>query len=273
VISGISNISYTESESSMNYNSLQVTGRQRVTHGLEVLTNYTYSKGLTNNLGYYGGSHTSSQSAYWQDAYNGRGDYGPAFFDAKSIFSFAGYYELPFGRGRLYGSNMNRVLDEAVGGWKLGAIANLHSGFPFTVSSPGNYSVNQRANRGNHYRTLIVKGRSVDHWFGTDPSATACGVDQDNGTCAYGQESTTGFGTAAVGSERSPGYKGVDANLSKSFAIREGTNLQFRANFYNVLNTTSLGSPQNDISSSSFGQISDTVSTERQIELALKLTF
>ena len=272
-ISQISNISYTESESGMNYNALQITGRHRANHGLEILTNYTYSKGLTNNLGYYGGSHTASQSAYWQDAYNGRGDYGPAFFDAKSIFSFAGYYELPVGRGRQFGSHMNRVVDEAVGGWKLGAIANLHSGFPFTVSSPGNYSVNQRANRGNHYRMLIVKGRSVDNWFGTDRSATACGVDQDNGVCAYGQESTTGFGTAAVGSERSPGYKGVDANLSKSFAIREGSDLQFRANFYNVLNTTSLGAPQNDISSANFGQITDTVSTERQIELALKLTF
>ena len=273
IISQISNISYTESEAVMNYNALQVTGRHRSANGLEILTNYTFSKGLSNNLGYYGGSHTASQSAYWQDAYNGGGDYGPAFFDATHIFSFAGYYELPIGRGRMYGSNMNRVLDEAVGGWKIGAIANLHSGFPFTVSSPGNYAVNQRANRANHYRKLIVKNRSVENWFGNDPSVIGCGVDVDNGVCAYGQESTTGFGTASVGSERSPGYHNVDANLSKSFAIREGTNLQFRANFYNVLNTTSLGAPQNSVSASNFGEITDTVSTERQIELALKLTF
>jgi hypothetical protein len=272
-ISQISQVSYTESHSMMNYNSLQVTGRQRATRGLEILTNYTYSKGLTNNLGYYGASHTASQSAYWQDSYNGSADYGPAFFDATHIFSFAGYYELPFGRGRQYGSNMNRALDEAVGGWKFGTIASLHSGFPFTVTSPGNYAVNQRANRANHYRKLVVKNRSVSRWFGSDPSATACGVDQDNGTCAYGQESTTGFGTASVGSERSPGYKNVDANLSKSFVLKEGTNLEFRANVYNVLNTTSLGAPQNSIAASNFGEITDTVSTERQIELALKLTF
>ena len=55
----------------MNYNSLQITGRRRFNHGFEFLTNYTWSKGLTNNLGYYGGT-GSSQSAYWQDAYNGR---------------------------------------------------------------------------------------------------------------------------------------------------------------------------------------------------------
>ena len=270
-ISQISQISYTESKSMMNYNALQVTGRRRFNRGFEFLTNYTWSKGLTNNLGYYGGT-GSSQSAYWQDAYNGAGDYGPAFFDATNIFTFAGYYDLPFGRGRLVGSNMNRFADAIVGGWKVGAIASLHSGFPFTVSSPGNYSVNQRANRGNHYRNLVVQNRSVDHWFGTGPSATACGI-VDNGVCAYGQESATGFGTASVGSERSPGYKNLDANLSKSFSFYRETNLQFRANFYNVLNTVSLAAPQNDISSGTFGQITGTLSTERQIELALKLSF
>jgi hypothetical protein len=271
-VSQISQISYTESRSMMNYNSLQVTGRRRFNHGFEFLTNYTWSKGLTNNLGYYGGT-GSSQSAYWQDSYNGSGDYGPAFFDAKNIFTFAGYYDLPFGRGRLVGAGMNRVLDTIVGGWKIGAIANLHSGFPFTVSSPGNYKVNQRADRANHYRKLVVQNRSVDHWFGTGPTVTGCGVDTDNGICAYGQEGTTGFGTASVGSERSPGFKNVDANLSKAFTLSGEKNLQFRANFYNVLNTVSLAAPQNSVSAANFGQITNTLSTERQIELALKVTF
>jgi hypothetical protein len=271
-ISQISQISYTESRSMMNYNSLQITGRRRFNHGFEFLTNYTWSKGLTNNLGYYGGT-GSSQSAYWQDAYNGRGDYGPAFFDATHIFTFAGYYDFPFGRGRQFGGNMNRFVDTIAGGWKLGAVANLHSGFPFTVSSPGNYAVNQRANRGNHYRKLVVQNRSVDHWFGTGPSATQCGVDQDNGICAYGQESSNRFGTASVGSERSPGFKNVDANLSKAFALYHESKLEFRANFYNVLNTVSLAAPANDISAQNFGQITGTLSTERQIELGLKLSF
>ncbi len=271
-LSLVSQVSETESRSSMNYNSLQVSARRRATHGFEFLTNYTYSKGLTNNLGYYGGSGTASQSAYWQDAYNGAGDYGPAFFDTTHIFTFGGYYDLPFGRGRLYGKNMNRFLDAGVGGWKIGAIANLHSGFPVTISSPGNYNVNQRANRGNRYRPLIIHNRSVNHWFGTDPSATLCGLT-DNGICAYGQESVNGFGTARVGSERAPAYQNLDANLSKAFPIREATNLEFRANFYNVLNHASLSPPDNNSSSSTFGLINGTVSTERQIELALKLNF
>jgi hypothetical protein len=274
-LAAVQQVSLTESKSNMNYNALQVTGRRRLAQGLEFLTNYTWSKSLTNNLGYYGagGGAAASQSAYWQNSYDGGGDYGPAFFDATHIFSFSGYYDLPFGRGRLFGSGVNRLVDEAIGGWKVGAIASLHSGFPMTISSPEHYSVNQRADRANHYRILRVRGRSTAHWFGTDSSANPCGSDVDNGTCAYGQESTTGFGTARVGSERAPHYANFDMAASKAFAITEGSSLEFRADAFNVLNTTSLAPPVNDVSQPNFGQITNTVSTERQIQLALKLVF
>ena len=271
----VTQVSLTESNSMMNYNALQVTGRRRLNRGLEFLTNYTWSKSLTNNLGYYGagGGAAASQGAYWQDSYNGPGDYGPAFFDTKHIFSFSGYYDLPFGRGKQFGSNINRFADLALGGWKVGAIASLHSGMPVTVSSNSYWLVNQRGDRGNHYRPLKVVGRGVDHWFGTDPSATPCASDVNNGVCAYGEESSTGFGTAKVGSERAPSYQNLDAALSKAFTITGEKQLAFRADFFNVLNTTSLAPPSNSTSSSNFGQITSTVSTERQIQLALKLNF
>jgi len=274
-LSLVTQVSLTESNSMMNYNALQITGRRRLSRGLEFLTNYTWSKSLTNNLGYYGagGGAAASQGAYWQDSYNGGGDYGPAFFDTKQIFSFSGYYDLPFGRGKQFGSNINRFADLALGGWKVGAIASLHSGMPVTVSSASYWLVNQRGDRGNHYRPLKVVGRSVDHWFGTDPSATPCASDANNGVCAYGEESSTGFGTAKVGSERAPSYQNLDAALSKAFTITGEKQLAFRADFFNVLNTTSLAPPSNSTSSSNFGQITSTVSVERQIQLALKLTF
>lgn len=274
-LSAVSNVSLTESRAMMNYNALQITGRRRLTHGLEFLSNYTYSKSLSNNLGYYGagGGASSSQSAYWQDSYNGGSDYGPAFFDTTHIFSFSGYYDLPFGRGRQFGGNMNRFVDLVAGGWKIGTIASLHTGMPITMMSTEFYPVNQRTDRANHYRKLIVHNRSVDHWLGTDPSAVPCSSNVDNGVCAYGEESSTGLGTASVGSERAPGYHNLDATLSKAFAITEGSHLDFRADFFNVFNTTSLAPPANNVSSSSFGQITSTVSTERQIQLALKLVF
>jgi hypothetical protein len=273
-LSQIQLVSLTESEAMMNYNSLQVTGRRRLTRGLEFLTNYTWSKSLTNNLGYYGagGGAGASQSAYWQDSYNGGADYGPAFFDTTHIFSFSGYYDIPLGRGKQFGGDMNRFADLAIGGWKVGAIASLHTGMPVTMFSNQNYSVNQRTDRANQYRKLVIRNRSVDHWFGTDPSVAGCASNHDNGICAYGEESSTGLGTARVGSERAPGYHNLDAALSKAFNITESKHLDFRADFFNVLNTTSLAPPTNNISGG-IGLINGTVSTERQIQLALKLVF
>jgi carboxypeptidase family protein len=266
-------VSYTESEAVSNYNALQVTARKRASNGLELLANYTYSKSLSNNLGYYGAGGVSSQSAYWQNAYNGGQDYGPAFFDATHIFSVSGYYDLPFGRGKQFGSGINRVEDLAVGGWKLGFVSSLHSGFPVTITSTQEYFVNQRTTRANQYRRLKIVNQSTNHWFGTDPSEVYCASDTDNGTCAYGQESHTSFGTASVGSERAPSFKNFDMAASKSFGITEGSKLEFRADFFNVLNTASLGPPTQAADSTQFGLINSVNSTERQIQIALKYTF
>ena len=283
-LSQISSISYTESEAMMNYNSLQITARRRASHGLEFLANWTYSKGLSNNLGYYGasGGAGDSQSAYWQDAYNGSADYGPTYFDAKHNISVSGIYELPFGRGRQFGSNMNRIEDEVVGGWKVSTILSVHTGFPITVTSNAFYStkVNSNAARGNHLRPLKIVGRTETNWFGTDPSALPClnptpttptvGLD----TCAYSEQTPTSFGTASVGSERDPGYQQVDLAFSKDFSVTSGTHVEFRSDFLNAFNMVSLAPPSNNASSGNgFGQISNTVNEPRNIQLALKFVF
>ncbi|MBB5342960.1 TonB-dependent receptor [Tunturibacter empetritectus] len=277
-LSQITNISFTESEAVMNYNSLQVTGRRRLNHGLEFLANWTYSKGLSNNLGYYGasGGAGDSQSAYWQDAYSGRADYGPEFFDARHNISVSGYYELPFGRGRQFASGINRFADEAIGGWKFSTVMSFHTGFPITVNSNALYStsVNARAARANHLRPMKVVGRTSHNWFGTDPSAQTCANDTDNGVCAYSAQSAFSFGSAAVGSERAPSYQQVDLSLSKDFAITEGSHLEFRSDFLNAFNMVSLSPPSNNATpGNSFGQITTAVNEPRNIQLALKFVF
>lgn len=276
-LSQIANISYTESEAVMNYNSLQVTARRRENHGLEFLADWTYSKGLSNNLGYYGasGGAGDSQSAYWQDAYNGGGDYGPEFFDARHNVSISGVYQLPFGRGQQFGSGMNRIVDEVVGGWKLSTTMSFHTGFPITMASNAFYSttVNARAARANHLRPLKIVGRTDTSWFGTDPSTQSCPSDApDNGTCAYSEQSAFSFGNAAVGTERAPNYKQVDLSLAKDFAITEGTHFEFRGDFLNAFNMVSLSPPANNVSNA-IGQITSTVNEPRNIQLALKFVF
>ena len=264
----------TESNAGMNYNGAQVTLRQRATHGLEYTANYTYAKSMTNSAGDYGQPGISGQNGSFQDGYNGRADYGPAGQDIRHNLNFVGVYAVPFGRGQSYGSHVNRIVDLLAGGWKASTSVILYSGLPVTINAPGSSNTNAYGTqRANHYRKLVIRNRSTADWFGTDPSAQPCSGGGDNGVCAYGISAPLTFGTASVNSERAPGYKQVDASTFKDFHITESQALGFRADFFNVLNMTSLQNPNNDSSSSTFGQITNVRSPARQIQFSAHYQF
>lgn len=271
----VTQISYTDSSATMNYNALQVTGRKRYSGGLEFIAAYTLSKTMTDNLGYYGagGGPLATQSAYWQNAYDRKADYGPAFFDARHNFNIGGVYDLPYGRKRTYGSSAPVVADLVLGGWQVGYNFNYHTGFPITMNAPGRNNSGNRANRANRYLPLTIVNQSIDNWFGTDPSAKPCAPDVNNGVCAYGQQFLGSFGTAGVGTERAPNYYQFDATVGKNFNITERQYIQFRTEFFNALNQVTFGAPNRDTSSASFGQITSQSNTPRVIQFALKYFF
>lgn len=269
----VTSVVYTESQARMNYNSGQFSARQRLAKGVEFLASYTYSKAMTDNLGFYGESGVASQSAYWQNAYDRRADYGPAFFDATHVVNLSGTVDMPFGRQRSFGRDWNRVVDSIAGGWTLGYIYSFHTGFPITISSNNFANAGNRADRGNGYRPLNIVNQSPDHWFGTDPSATPCASGVNNGVCAYGQESPLAFGTAGVGTERAPSFHNFDMNVSKQFSITERQYFLFRAEFFNLLNSVAFGPPDSNTSSTSFGYINSQVNQPRAIQFALKYYF
>jgi hypothetical protein len=272
----------TESEGRMNYNSGQLTVRQRTHHGLEYTLNYTFAKSLTDSSGNYavGAQNNNSWNGLSvQNGYDLMADWGPSALDVRHSMNFVGIYDLPFGRGRAYGSNVNRALDTALGGWRFATTALLYTGFPVTIFYPPDNSNTNNAgwgfSRANQYRPLIIRNRSLKNWWGTDPSATPClqaGVD--NGVCAYGEPATNTFGTAKNSTERAPGYRQVDMSLFKDFHLwREGHVLGFRADFFNTFNIASYSNPDNGISDSSFGLISSVRSPARQIQLSLHYSF
>lgn len=267
----------TESQARMNYDSGQVTLRERTHHGLEYTLNYTFSKSLTNSAGNYGVANSTANGSSAQDSHNLNGDYGPSGFDIRHSLNFVGVYELPFGHGRAYGGNVNGFLDNVLGGWKMSISAFLYSGFPVTLFGPGNSNTFNTfgLNRPNQYRKMVIRNRSLSNWWGTDPSATPCitaGVD--NGTCAYGAAGSFTFGTAANGTERGPGYRQVDASFFKDFHVWRENVLGFRADFFNMFNIASYGNPDNGITDgSSFGHITSVRSPERQIQLGLHYSF
>ena len=173
----------TLAEGYSNYNAMQIQLRQRQWHGLEYTFNYTWSKNMTNNPGYFGTGGVDGPGTYPQNIYDPHGDYGVAAFDTRNAANFVGTYALPFGHGRDFGSHVNRFVDWAIGGWKVSAEAVLYSGFPITIgSSNASASNNGGGARANQYTKLIIKNRTLAHWFGTDPSATPCtGADIDSG--------------------------------------------------------------------------------------------
>jgi Carboxypeptidase regulatory-like domain len=271
----------TESRAMMNYNALQASLRQRASHGLEYTINYTYGHAFTNSAGNYGVPTVNGSNGAFQDGYNSRADYGPAGQDVRHNLSGIVVYALPFGRGRQFGSHVNHLLDEIVGGWSISSTLIAFTGLPDTLSGPNNSNSNSLgvvggAARPNQYRKLKIVHRSISNWWGTDPSATPCNGPTDNTVCAYGQAATNSFGNAAIGTERDPGYFQVDSSLFKDFHITEGQRIGFRLDAFNVLNVADYGLPDsniNDANINQFGLINSVRNQERRLQLALRYNF
>jgi hypothetical protein len=278
VNSGVVKISQTEGAS--NYNALQAVFRQRLKAGLELTANYTYAKSLTDNFGYYGVTNQSGQY-YQQDAYNPAAEWGPAGFDIRHALSVTGVYDLPFGRGKMFGGGWNRFVDSALGGWKLSGSNVTYSAFPVTVNSPANYSTTVYAFTGaarpNQNLPLHVSHHTINAYWGTGVQGTSCGpnqvVNSSGGACVFSAQPTNGFGNVRPFSLRGPGFEQIDMSVSKSFPTWREQHVDFRADFFNAFNIASYKSPDNNIADANFGQITGTNSTERHIQLSLKYAF
>jgi hypothetical protein len=272
---GSNSLLVTESRAAMNYSALQAVLRERLSHGLEFTLNYTYGKALTNSLGNYG-LNVNGFSGAFQNYYDSAADWGPAGYDVRHNFTATGVYALPIGRGQPYLSGVNRIVDEAIGGWKIAAAGVAYSGFPETILGPGNNSNSYGNSRPNQYRPLKIVDRSLAHWFGTDPSATPCttpGVD--NGVCAFGAPASNAFGDARNGNVRGPGYLNVDMSAFKDFHIVREQSVGFRFDAFNAFNIVSYGNPDIGITDSNFGNVSNqgVRSAERHLQFSANYRF
>jgi outer membrane receptor for Fe3+-dicitrate len=142
--------------------------------------------------------------------------------------------------------------------------------------------VNGNSQRANHLRQLKITNRSLNNWFGTDPSATPCGlltlasgaqVVNDNGICAYSQTAPGTFGNAGVGSERVPGFQSYSASVTKDFTVWHEHQINFRADADNLFNSAYWSNPGNNASATTFGAITSVRSGPRQLQLSAKYHF
>jgi len=283
---GSNSLLITESRAMMNYNALQAVLRQHAAQGLEFTLNYSYGKAMTNSLGNYG-LNVNGYSGAFQNYYDSSADYGPAGYDVKHDISFTGVYALPVGTGKRYLAGTSHLLDEVVGGWKLGFAGVGYSGFPESVTTgvvngtettgSSNNSNSYGAARVNQYRKLKIVNRSINNWFGTDPSATPCLIaGVDNGVCAFGAPANNSFGDSKNGAVRGPGYFNADLSAFKDFRIYHEHSIGFRFDAFNAFNIVSYGNPDTVITDTTFGQIASQEqirSQERRLQFSAKYTF
>ena len=280
-----------------SYHSGQVEVNHRFQRGLQVNSSYTFAKALADNQGPANTGGVSNGPEGFAGESGGQrsssildrsADFGNVYGTRRNRWNTTSVYDLPIGRGRQFGSSMSRIADLAVGGWQLSNIFLWQSGpfespyFPDGQGDPsgtgsgldGTASGFDGGHRSQHPDTVIgvsVKpsNRSRLNWI--SPGAFTCpGYPGWTPGTACTTGSGTGpypnpigrFGTAQVGSVVGPGTVNLSSGLSKTFAITERIKLRAEGTFTNVLNHTNLGDPNMNISSPSFGLITNTIASD-----------
>jgi len=240
-----------ESGANSSYNALQFTVQKRYARGFSILANYTYGKSIDDNSDGTGASPGP-------DAWNHRNNIGPSDFDVKQRLVISAVWEMP----RLLHSPA--AIRWVFGGWQSNAIYTASTGVPLTIRSgaDNNYdgiSTDFADYKGGDWQ--LPKDRpkqdQIAKWFNT---------------AVFSSNTIGTIGTARRGQLRAPGDSNLDYSLFKSFQVTEGKRLQFRAEFFNVLNHANLGSPGASVNSPSFGVISSALDP-RILQFALKLIF
>ena len=256
---------YTEGNSS--YNAFDAEVVRRLSRGLQFRANFTWSKNLDMNSGLTG-AQANNQAQMVLDRNNLGRDWGPAALNVTGQSSISAHYELPFGPGRRWLATTRGWEKKLANGWQLNGIASLLTGFPFTPQIGSNWSGD--GDTRNPDRPSINPAfsgprlvRTSNAWF--NPNAF---VLPTVGT----------YGNLGRGTLIGPGLTEVDISLMKNSHLTERSNLQFRAEFFNLLNHPNFDTPNPIVfSGSSFsataGLITSTATTSRQIQFGLKLIF
>jgi outer membrane receptor protein involved in Fe transport len=271
-------IRFNDSSGIQRYNALQISVAQRAWQGVQFQANYTWSKCMTNSLGYFGPFGDEEQlpgavsqtgfGFFFQNAYNAKGDYGRCISDVASLFNGYLTYDLPFGKGRMFGSGAEGIANAIIGGWSIASNFTMHSGFALYPHGPDNSGTGSASPRPNCVAGVSQSGSGAL----TDPNTTGgiIGIQSLNPLAVVPAAPGT-FGTCGAGSFRGPGLATSDFSIVKAFQISERTNFQFMTQFINLTNTPIFGAP-NSSQGSTFGLITSS-NPGRQVQFGMKLVF
>lgn len=242
-----------------NYNGFSVKLEQRLNSGLSFVSGYTFSKSIDNASAI---RNHNGDTLFPQNSYDLNAERGLSSFNVKHRMVNSVLYQIPIGKGRRF-LDRGGVANTIIGGWELGTLLNIQSGFPITLAS-GRDQSNTGAgfDRPNQIAggdtELSSDQRNADKWFNTSLFAL-----QPFGT----------FGNVGRNTIISPGIVQWDASLLKSFHFTERVGLQFRFEAFNAANHLNLGAPDANVTSSTFGKITGGRTNMRELQFGLKLFF
>jgi hypothetical protein len=242
------------------YNSLQIKVTKRSSRNLSFLGSYTYGHSIDNGPAPFNVGHINSDAP--QNPYNLQAEVGSSDQDVRHNFVFSGLYRLPLGRGQTFFANWGPKSEFLLGGWQINSIYNMRTGTPINVVRGNNEIAAFPGLRPNLVGDPnLPKGkRTLSEWFNT---------------AAF---STTGLSATQPGNLgrnifNGPGFVNVDFSLFKEFAVRERYKLQTRLEAFNATNTPHFYNPNADISSPTFGEITQAGNNYRILQIAGKLIF
>jgi len=267
-----------------NYDALTVDLRHDLSHGLQFRVNYTWSKNLDDGSA-WNTSVSSNTPAFVEVPSLPHLDYGPAATDVRNIAAANATYDLPVGSGQALFADRSKFAEHVISGWSLSSIVSLSGGFPFSPQL--GYNPTGSGDSRNPVRPNVNPAFTGKLYPGGSTAQRAAQYFNPN---AFSAPAAGTVGNARRDSLVGPGYSDWDLSLLKSTQITARTRLQFRAEFFNVLNHANLSLPNEVVYSNgptqgtlasqatpaalgTPGVITATANTSRQIQLALKLLF
>ncbi|MFB3813156.1 MAG: TonB-dependent receptor domain-containing protein [Terriglobales bacterium] len=269
-----------------NYHAGSVSVSRSFGAGLSFATSYTFAKAMSNVDTSNDGAILAGTASHSSDPFNPKHDWSESTMSIRHRFTMNGIFELPFGKGKMWAGNASGLKQALIGGWALNPMLEIRSGFPFSVLAGVGIS-NAGDAAGLPDRPNILR-----------PNPVLGGVDRYFDPKAYVLQEPGYLGTAPRNSVRGPGFAEVDISLTKKFQTSERTNLEFRAEAFNLINHPNFDLPSNSLyvlpgpmdldkttcnltpaqaltysCNPTAGQITRTVGTPRQLQLALKFTF
>jgi hypothetical protein len=245
--------------SSSTYHAIQIRVQKEFAQGSSFLLAYTGGKLIDDSVGVGAGGPESVH----QNAFDRRQERAISPQDISSRVVFSYVYELPFGRGRRWGSAWSGFTNAVLGDWQINGIATYSTGLPLAITTQNNSGAFSAVQRPNVSGSAALSGdrsksEQIAKWFDTT---------------VFSQPAPFTFGGAprTQPDVRAPGEANLDFSLFKVFRLGEQRSLEFRAEFFNLTNTPNFGPPGQVFGTGAFGVIGSQANDPRQVQLALKL--